>query len=170
MVTVPVYRVCFVCSGNICRSPTAEVVLRTLVREAGLADSVVVDSAGTGDWHAGADADDRAVAALRRRGYPVRRHCARQIRAPDLARYDLVVALDTEHAGALRRMADSSRQAAKVRLLRSFDPAAVEGDIDVPDPYYGGPHAFDHVLDLIEVGCRGLLDSVRTAVAARSAP
>jgi len=169
MATVPVYRVCFVCSGNICRSPTAEVVLRTLVEEAGLADSVVVESAGTGDWHVGAGADDRAVAALRRRGYPVRLHCARQIRAADLARCDLLVALDAEHARALRRMAASSEQAAKVRLLRSFDPATEDGDLDVPDPYYGSPRTFDHVLDLIEAGCRGLLDEVRTAVAARSA-
>jgi protein-tyrosine phosphatase len=165
---VPAYRVCFVCSGNICRSPTAEVVLRRLVEQAGLADSVVVQSAGLGDWHVGADADDRAVAALRRRGYPVRRHCARQIRASDLDRCDLVVALDAGHAGALRRMADSSQQAAKVRLLRSFDPAAAGGDLDVPDPYYGSPGTFDHVLDLIEAGCRGLLDEIRTAVAARS--
>ena len=165
---MPVYRVCFVCSGNICRSPTAEVVLRTLVEEAGLADSVVVESAGTGDWHVGAGADDRAVAALRRRGYPMRLHCARQIRAADLARCDLLVALDAEHARALRRLAGGSEQAAKVRLLRSFDPAAEAGDLDVPDPYYGGPRTFDHVLDLVEAGCRGLLDEVRTAMAARS--
>jgi protein-tyrosine phosphatase len=168
MATVPAYRVCFVCSGNICRSPTAEVVLRTLVEKAGLADSVVVESAGLGDWHAGGDADDRAVAALRRRGYPVQRHRARQIRVSDLARCDLLVALDAEHAGALRRMADGSQQAAKVRLLRSFDPSAAGGDLDVPDPYYGSSRTFDHVLDLIETGCRGLLDEVRTAVAARS--
>jgi protein-tyrosine phosphatase len=167
MASVPTYCICFVCSGNICRSPTAEVVLHTLIDEVGLSDSVAVDSAGIGDWHAGADADRRAVAALRRRGYPVRLHCARQIRAADLARCDLLVALDAEHARALRRMATSPDEAAKVRLLRSFDPAAGAGDLDVPDPYYGGPRTFDHVLDLIEAGCRGLLTEVQAAVAAR---
>jgi protein-tyrosine phosphatase len=162
---VPVYRVCFVCSGNICRSPTAEVVFRRLVEEAGLADAVHVDSAGMGDWHTGADADERAVAALRRRGYAVGRHCARQIEAADLERNDLVVALDSDHARSLRRMAPDARTAGKVRLLRSFDPAA-DGHLDVPDPYYGGQHAFDHVLDLIEEGCRGLLGELRGALAA----
>jgi protein-tyrosine phosphatase len=167
MADVPVYRVCFVCSGNICRSPTAEVVLRRLVEEAGLAGVVQVDSAGTGSWHVGADADDRAVAALRRRGYPVRRHGARQVGAGDLARCDLLVALDTEHAEELRRLATTQEQAAKVRLLRSFDPAADPGDLDVPDPYYAGRRTFDHVLDLIEAGCSGLLAEIQAAVAAR---
>jgi protein-tyrosine phosphatase len=163
---VPAYRVCFVCSGNICRSPTAEVVLRSGLVSAGLADSVLVDSAGIGDWHAGADADDRAVAALRRRGYPVRRHRARQIRPADLAECDLLVALDRVHARALRRLAGTAAEAAKVRLLRSFDPLAGAA-LDVPDPYYAGPDAFDHVLDLIEAGCRGLLGEVQAAVAGR---
>jgi protein-tyrosine phosphatase len=167
MATVPTYRICFVCSGNICRSPTAEVVLRTLIAEAGLADAATVDSAGIGDWHIGADADRRTVAALRRRGYPVEPHCARQIEVADLARCDLLVALDAEHARVLRRMAANSKEAAKVRLLRSFDPAAGERDLDVPDPYYGGPATFDQVLELIEAGCRGLLSEVRAAVAAR---
>ena len=163
---MPVYRVCFVCSGNICRSPMAEVVFRRLVDEAGLADLVQVDSAGTGDWHVGADADSRATAALRRRGYPVRRHRARQVVPTDLVAADLLIALDAEHAEELRRLAASPEQAAKVRLLRSFDPAG-DADLDVPDPYYAGRPAFEHVLDLVEAGCRGLLDEVQAAVAAR---
>jgi protein-tyrosine phosphatase len=160
---VPAYRVCFVCSGNICRSPTAEVVLRTLLAAAGLTESVLVDSAGIGDWHAGADADDRAVAALRRRGYPVRPHCARQIRPADLVECDLLVALDRAHARALRRIAGTAAEAAKVRLLRSFDPAAGDA-LDVPDPYYSGPDAFDHVLDLVEAACRGLLSEIQAVL------
>ena len=158
---MPAYRICFVCSGNICRSPTAEAVLRTWLAEQELAESVRVDSAGIGDWHTGDDADDRAIAALRRRGYPVRRHCARQIRPADLAECDLVVALDRAHARALRRIARTAEQAAKVRLLRSFDPASVErGELEVPDPYYGADGGFDEVLDIVEAACRGLLDEV----------
>jgi protein-tyrosine phosphatase len=163
---VPAYRVCFVCSGNICRSPTAEVVLRDRLASAGLADSVLVDSAGIGDWHVGGDADDRAVAALRRRGYRVRRHRARQVRPADLAECDLLIALDRAHARALHQIAGTAAEAAKVRLLRSFDPAAGDA-LDVPDPYYAGPAAFDHVLDLIEAACRGLLGEIQAAVAAR---
>jgi protein-tyrosine phosphatase len=151
------YRICFVCSGNICRSPTAEVVARRLVEQAGLDGQVAVDSAGTGDWHAGDDADPRAVAVLRRRGYPVDRHCARQFQPSDFAYRDLVVALDAGHLRALRQLAPTAQDAAKVRLLRSFDPAADPEDLDVPDPYYGRPAEFEHVLDVVEAGCRGLL-------------
>jgi protein-tyrosine phosphatase len=163
---VPAYRICFVCSGNICRSPTAEVVLRTWLAEAGLAGLVRVESAGIGDWHSGGDADERALAALRRRSYPVRRHCARQIQPADLAECDLIIALDRAHVRALGHIAGTAAEAAKVRLLRSFDPAAGSA-LDVPDPYYGGPDAFDQVLDMIEAGCRGLLDEVRAELATR---
>jgi protein-tyrosine phosphatase len=173
---VPVYRVCFVCSGNICRSPTAEIVTRQLAAAAGLTDQVQVDSAGIGDWHAGDDADPRTVAALRRRGYPVRRHCARQFRPADLADRDLVVALDAGHLRALRQLARTPAEAAKIRLLRSFDPAAGStsaagasgpADLDVPDPYYARAAEFDHVLDLIESACRGLLGELRAELATR---
>jgi protein-tyrosine phosphatase len=167
------YRICFVCSGNICRSPTAEVVTRHLVAEAGLADQVSVDSAGTGDWHAGDDADPRTLAALRRRGYPAERHCARQFRPGDFAERDLVVALDAGHERALRRMAPTPEDAAKVRLLRSFDPAATvigrgggPADLDVPDPYYGRTTDFEQVLDVVEVACRGLVAEVTRTLAA----
>jgi protein-tyrosine phosphatase len=157
---VPAYRICFVCSGNICRSPTAEIVTRHLAAGAGLTDQVEVDSAGIGDWHAGDDADPRTVAALRRRGYPVRRHCARQFRPADFADRDLVVALDSGHLRALRQLARTPQDAAKVRLLRSFDPAADPADLDVPDPYYARPAEFEHVLDLVEAACRGLLEQL----------
>jgi protein-tyrosine phosphatase len=155
------YRVCFVCSGNICRSPTAEVVTRELVADAGLTDEVEVDSAGTGGWHVGDDADRRAIAALRHRGYPIRRHCARQFQPADFAERDLVVALDSGHLRELRQLAQTPEDAAKVRLLRSFDPAADPADLDVPDPYYARAAEFDHVLDLVEASCRGLLAQIR---------
>jgi protein-tyrosine phosphatase len=135
MPPAPPYRVCFVCTGNICRSPIAESVLRRMVAEAGLADRVAVSSAGTGDWHTGDPADHRAMAALRGRGYQLE-HAARQWLRGDFADADLVVALDSGHYRHLLRQAPDPAARAKVRLLRSFDPAAGD-DLDVPDPYYG---------------------------------
>ena len=158
------YRVCFVCSGNICRSPIAEAVLRRLVAEAGLAGQVAVSSAGTGGWHAGDPADVRAMAALRRRGYSLD-HAARQWRRADFTGTDLVVALDTGHYRHLVRQAPNAEERAKVRLLRSFDPAAGE-DLDVPDPYYGSAAGFDRVLDLAEAACAGLLAEIRSELGA----
>jgi protein-tyrosine phosphatase len=157
------YRVCFVCSGNICRSPTAEAVLRRLVAEAGLDGRIAVDSAGMGDWHVGEDADARAVAALRQRGYPAWQHSARQFRATDFAERDLVVALDAGHQRELLALAPDQAARDKVRMLRSYDPAAAagSGELDVPDPYYGGEDGFEHVLDLVEAACRGLLAEAR---------
>ena len=157
------FRVCFVCSGNICRSPTAEAVLRRQLAEAGLDGQVVVDSAGLGDWHVGEGADHRAAAALRQRGYPAREHRARQFRAADFAERDLVVALDAGHERGLRALAPTPADRDKVRLLRSYDRAAAagRGELDVPDPYYGGADGFEHVLDLVEAACRGLLAEVR---------
>jgi protein-tyrosine phosphatase len=157
------YRVCFVCSGNICRSPTAEAVLRRQLREAGLAERVEVDSAGTGDWHVGEGADHRSVAALRQRGYPAWVHSARQFRPADFADRDLVVALDAGHERELLAMARTAADRDKVRLLRSYDPraAAGTGELDVPDPYFGGEDGFEQVLDLVEAACRGLLAEVR---------
>jgi protein-tyrosine phosphatase len=159
------YRVCFVCSGNICRSPTAEVVLRRLLAEAGLAGEVSVDSAGLGGWHVGEAADDRTVAALRARGYDAGQHCARQFETADFAERDLVVALDSGHERDLLALAPTEADRDKVRLLRSYDPEAAggSGDLDVPDPYYGGESDFEQVLDLVESACRGLLAEVRVA-------
>jgi len=160
-------RVCFVCSGNICRSPTAEVVLVAKLREAGLHD-VVVDSAGTGDWHVGEDMDPRSRATLVAHGYDLPRHEAKQFTAADFARRDLVVALDE---GRLRRLRDLAADAddpddarAKIVLLRSYDPSAGDAagdDLDVPDPYYGDSDGFVEVLRQVEVACAGLLASVR---------
>jgi protein-tyrosine phosphatase len=157
------YRVCFVCTGNICRSPMAEAVLRRMVAEAGLADRVEVWSAGTGDWHVGDDADPRAMAALRERGYPLT-HAAQQWRPADFERADLVLALDSGHYRALLRDAPAGDRT-KVRLLRSYDPLPGD-DLDVPDPYYGEVAGFGHVLDLVEIACAGVLAEIRTELAA----
>ncbi len=135
------YRVCLVCLGNICRSPMAEAVLRAKLRAANLDDAVVVDSAGTGDWHVGHGADARARAALASRGYP-NEHVARQFAAAWFADHDLILAMDEANLRELRRLAPDQQTADRVRLLRSYDPKAT-GDLDVPDPYYGGTDGFD---------------------------
>jgi protein-tyrosine phosphatase len=159
-------RILFVCMGNICRSPTAEGVMRALLRAEGLDGRIELDSAGTGGWHAGDPPDARAVAAARARAIELD-GAARQVTTEDFERFDLVLAMDRENARELLARAPDDAARAKVRLLREFDPAAVAaGDLDVPDPYYGGPHGFERVLDLVEAACRGLLDELRAAGAA----
>ncbi|MFJ4469837.1 low molecular weight protein-tyrosine-phosphatase [Streptomyces sp. NPDC089424] len=161
------YRICFVCTGNICRSPMAESVFRARVVEAGLEGLVEVDSAGTGGWHEGEPADPRTVAVLRAHDYDGA-HVARQFQQAWFSRLDLVVALDAGHLTALRRLAPTEQEAAKVRLLRSYDPDA-GGDLDVPDPYYGGADGFDEVLEMVEAASTGLLAAVREDVEGRAA-
>jgi protein-tyrosine phosphatase len=155
------YRICFVCMGNICRSPTAEVVMRARLVDAGLADRVVVDSAGTAGWHAGGAADERSLETLRSHGYDGTDHSARQIDASWFADRDLVVAMDNKNMQSLRWMAPPD-QAHKLIRLRSFDPASRGGDLDVPDPYYGGVSGFEDVLAMVEAACDGLIEHVRT--------
>ncbi len=165
------YRICFVCSGNICRSPMAEVVLRRMVVDAGLAERIVVDSAGTGDWHIGERADRRALDALARAGYGQVEHRARQFEPGWFADRDLVIALDRGHLRTLRGWAPSPADRDKLFLLRAFDisDSGDHRELDVPDPYYDGPARFDAVLGLIEQSARGLLGHVRTAWASPDA-
>ncbi len=154
-------RLLFVCLGNICRSPTAEGVMRALVEEAGLENDFYVDSAGTGGWHVGSAPDRRAAAAARARGL-VLEGAARQVRPEDFLDFDLLLAMDRSNERELRRMAPGEQERAKVRLLREFDPAAAAADdLDVPDPYYGGTGGFDAVFDLVRAACEGLLESLR---------
>jgi protein-tyrosine phosphatase len=153
-----VISVCFVCLGNICRSPTAEGVMRHLVREAGLDQDIRIDSAGTGGYHCGEPPDARARAAGRRRGFEIA-GAARQIAAEDFSRFDYLLAMDRENLANLRALAPSGASA-RLLLLRSFDAEAPEGS-SVPDPYYGGEGGFDEVLEQCERACRGLLDHIR---------
>ena len=156
-------RILFVCMGNICRSPTAEGVMRGLLQEEGLDEAVAIESAGTGGWHAGSPPDERAVAAARSRHILVEGE-ARQVTAEDFEAFDLLLVMDRDNERELLARAPDAQARGKVRLLREFDPAAVAvGDLDVPDPYYGGPHGFDRVLDMVDAACRGLLDEVRPA-------
>ncbi|WP_327718103.1 low molecular weight phosphotyrosine protein phosphatase [Streptomyces sp. NBC_00490] len=161
------YRVCFVCTGNICRSPMAESVFRARVAEDGLDGSVEVDSAGTGGWHEGDGADPRTVSVLEAHGYDGD-HTARQFQPSWFSRLDLVIALDHGHLKALRRLAPTPQDAAKVRLLRSYDPSAGD-DLDVPDPYYGGMDGFEECLEMVEAASEGLLTAVREDMEGRVA-
>ena len=147
-------RVLFVCMGNICRSPTAEGVLRHLLRQEGLEDRVEIDSAGTGGWHAGSPPDERATEAARRRGIDLA-GAARQVEPADFERFDLIFAMDRDNLAELRRLAPGDAARSKLRLLL--------GDRDVPDPYYGGERGFEDVLDLVEAACEELVDELRAA-------
>jgi len=149
-------RLLFVCLGNICRSPTAEGVMRALIAEAGLDGEIEVDSAGTGGWHVGDPPDPRAVAAARERGIELD-GAARQVTPGDFFEFDLVIAMDRSNREDLLRMAPGPEAEAKVRLLREFGDGVED---DVPDPYYGGADGFAEVVEIVERNCRALLDEV----------
>jgi protein-tyrosine phosphatase len=165
------YRVCFVCTGNICRSPMAEIIFRALAERAGLGRRIEVDSAGMGNWHVAGPADRRALRALTDAGYDGAAHRARLFDPLWFADRDLVVALDRGHLRALRQLARSSGADTEVRLLRSFDPALTgrpDADLDVADPYYEDHEAFARVLEQVERACEGLLRHVEAELAGRS--
>lgn len=149
------------CLGNICRSPTAEAVMRHLVEREGLRERVHVESAGTGSWHVGHPPDARSREEARRRGIAMS-GSARQFAPDDFFRLDLILALDHQNAADLKALAPDEAERAKVRLLREFDPALPEGaDAAVPDPYYGGDDGFRDVFDMVEAACEGLLAHIR---------
>ena len=152
-------RVCFVCLGNICRSPTAEAVMRQLVEQAGLSDDIEVDSAGTGAWHEGEPPDPRSMAAGRRRGFALGGR-ARQFVPEDWQRFDYVLAMDRSNYDDLAASLPSRAFAGKLRLFRSFDPAAPAG-ASVPDPYHG-TDGFDLVIDQCIAACGPLLEHIKT--------
>ncbi len=151
-------RILFVCLGNICRSPLAEGIFLRLAREADAEDRFQVDSAGTGAWHVGEAPDPRSVEVAKKNGIELV-GAARQIRAVDFSSYDMILAMDADNLRDLERLLGSGAARAKVSLLRQFDPDA-EGDLDVPDPYFGGPSGFDDVFQLIHRACRGLISEL----------
>lgn len=150
-------RVLFVCLGNICRSPTAEGVLRHQLAEAGLAEVIHVASAGTGDWHVGNPPDSRTRRAAQLRGYDLSAQRAQQVSAEDFTRYDLILAMDKSNLASLQAMRPGHASAELDLFLRRYEGALDE----VPDPYYGGEQGFEHVLDLIEAACRGLVSELK---------
>ncbi len=151
-------RVLFVCTGNICRSPTAEGVFRDLIAQHGLEGEVETDSAGTHDYHVGEAPDSRSRAAARVRGIYIGGQSARQARRADFETFDYVLAMDRQNLGELRRIAPKGTDA-MLALFLDFAPDA--GVHDVPDPYYGGADGFEEVLDLVEAASRGLLAHIR---------
>jgi protein-tyrosine phosphatase len=158
------YSVLMVCMGNICRSPTAEGVLRHLVREAGLEDAMHIDSAGTIDYHVGSPPDERSARYARQRGYDLSSLRARQVHARDFERFDLILAMDWENLHELQSLCPPEHEH-KLRRLMEFAPAGL-GDV-VADPYYGGREGFEQVLDHVEAACGGLVAHLKTSLRER---
>lgn len=150
-------RILFVCLGNICRSPLAEGVFRHVVREAGLSDRFEIDSAGTGSWHVGEPPDPRTGRTAQRHGVILDGE-ARQFAVEDLEHYDLVLAMDRDNLHDILYLDPSGESSSHVRLFREFDPEP--DDVQVPDPYYGGPDGFDTVYRIVERTSRALLGSL----------
>ena len=155
---VPEVRIMMVCMGNICRSPAAEVVLRSKLADAGLSH-VVVDSSGTGGWHEGEGANPKSVVTWEKRGYRGT-HSARQFRTQWFHERDLILVMDDDNYSTLIGRAPDEAAKARIRYLREFDSART--DLEVPDPYYGGMDGFEHMLDLIEVACDGLVAALQS--------
>ncbi|HEY7722180.1 MAG TPA: low molecular weight protein-tyrosine-phosphatase [Pedococcus sp.] len=165
------YRVIVVCTGNICRSPMGELLLRELFEQAGLGDRVEVDSAGTTSWEEGNPADPRTLAVLRRNGHPEvggREHLARRFVRSWLDERDLVLVADSGHLRDLHQLARSEEQRERIRLFREFDPeAAASGDLDMADPWYGDDEAFDRTYAEITAAAAGVVEHVRRQLEAR---
>ncbi|MBO32161.1 MAG: phosphotyrosine protein phosphatase [Rhodospirillaceae bacterium] len=151
-------KVIFVCSGNICRSPTAEGVFRAMVDAAGLSEKIEIDSAGTGSWHEGERSDERSTETALRRGIDLSMIRARQIDQYDYFEFDYILAMDGTNFNNLMRTCPPDHRN-KIIMFLEFAPHLKERD--VPDPYYGGPQGFDHVLNLIEAASQGLLTEIR---------
>lgn len=154
------YKICFVCLGNICRSPTAEGIFQHLINEHDLENYFEVDSAGTSAYHVGESANNKSQRTAQKHGITLHSK-ARQFDASDLEYYDLILAMDNENLQNVRQMANGNH-ANKIGLMRDFDPNP--GDGEVPDPYYGGPEGFENVFQIVKRSCENLLDELETHV------
>ncbi len=153
----PPYRILFVCLGNICRSPAAEIIFRKQVTDSGRAEEFEIDSAGTIGHHAGSPPDSRMSESLGRHGFAVEGR-ARQIQNVDLEAFDLIVTMDETNLSDVRRLDTTGTARAEIRSFVSF--CRRHDDLRVPDPYYGGQRGFDHVIELLKDGCAGILESL----------
>ena len=150
-------KILFVCLGNICRSPMAEGVMRRLVEEAGLEKEFMIDSAGTSGYHQGDLPDSRMRAHASRRGYNLTHH-SRRVRTEDFYDFDLIIGMDDQNIANLQERAPSTEAAQKIHRMTEYN-TRISAD-HVPDPYYGGSSGFEHVIDLLEDACSGLLESL----------
>ncbi len=152
------FRILFVCMGNICRSPTAEGAMRKRLEEHGLHDLVKVDSAGTHGYHVGEPPDVRSQRAAKARGLDLSRLRGRQVQTKDFDEFDLILAMDGHNLDLLKQQCPAWHQAKLGRLLDYRQAGAEE---NVPDPYYGGPQGFEMVLDLVDDAVQGLIDDLK---------
>ncbi|MEQ1736141.1 MAG: low molecular weight protein-tyrosine-phosphatase [Rhodoglobus sp.] len=157
------FRICFVCTGNICRSPMAETIFKSIVKKAGLESRLAVISAGTGDWHVGEPSDDRTLTALAAQGYNGSGHRGRQFDPAWFDKLDLVVVFDRSQERILKEWASTDQDRAKVQLLLSFDGEQA-AQVDVPDPYYSDAALFDQVLATIEKSCQALFRQIKPGI------
>jgi len=151
--------ICFVCLGNICRSPLAEGVFQHLVNAENLQEKILIHSAGTGNWHVGSRPDARMRATAKKRGIALN-SIAEQFQPGDFRRFDLVIAMDKSNLSTLQYMCSPEVANGKLKLFRSFDPQA-NGHEDVPDPYYGGSSGFENVFDIVHRTCPQILEYVK---------
>ncbi|TYP93373.1 protein tyrosine phosphatase [Fodinibius salinus] len=151
------YKICFVCLGNICRSPTAEGIFQHLIDEAGLSEFFEIDSAGTSAYHIGESANSKSQRTANKYGITLHSK-ARQFNASDLENFDLVLAMDNENFNNVCQMADEHHQS-KIRRMRDFDPDP--GNREVPDPYHGGAEGFENVFQIVKRSCQQLIDELR---------
>jgi protein-tyrosine phosphatase len=157
------FRICFVCTGNICRSPMAETIFRELVKKAGYDGAITVISAGTGDWHVGEPSDGRTASALSAHGYDGSCHRAKQFDPDWFDNLDLVVVFDRSQERILRAWANSEQDRGKVQMLLSFDSEQA-AQVDVPDPYYSDAAMFDSVLGMIEKASAALFRQIEPGI------
>ncbi|MGF1670495.1 MAG: low molecular weight protein-tyrosine-phosphatase [Balneolaceae bacterium] len=155
------YKICFVCLGNICRSPTAEGVMQHLVDERDLSSYFYIDSSGTSAYHIGEPANNKSREVARRYGVELQSR-ARKFEADDLADFDLILAMDRENLANVKRIANGNSNEAEIMLLRDFDPSVHSGE--VPDPYYGGIEGFEKVFKIVRRSCESLLDELEPMV------
>ncbi|MGM0546322.1 MAG: low molecular weight protein-tyrosine-phosphatase [Bacteroidota bacterium] len=154
------YKICFVCLGNICRSPTAEGIFQHLINERGLENYFEVDSAGTSAYHVGESANSKSQRTAQKHGITLRSK-SQQFKSSDLEYYDLVLAMDNQNIRNIKQMANGNHDH-KIGRMRDFDPRP--GDGEVPDPYYGGPEGFENVFQIVKRSCQNLLDELEEYV------